>query len=114
MSLAAEIKKAMFAAMKAKNNVEKEIFRVALGEIDTAISRADDEQISDAEIQGILRKLIKSNREAHDATSDEVTKAQLEKENEALARFLPKTLTVEEILANLSEVAGAIKADPGQ
>jgi uncharacterized protein YqeY len=55
MSLAAEIKKAMFAAMKAKSNVEKEIFRVALGEIDTAASRAEDENLSDAEIQAILK-----------------------------------------------------------
>ena len=114
MSLAAEIKKSMFAAMKAKNTIEKEIFRVALGEIDTAASRADDENLSDAEIQAILKKLIKSNREAHDATPDEDTKAKLIVEISALERFLPQTLSVEQILAALDGVAAQIKAAPSQ
>lgn len=114
MSLPAEIKKAMFAAMKAKNTVEKEILRVSLGEIDTAISRSPDETISDAEVQAILKKLIKSNREAHDATPDEATRAKLIEENHILERFLPQTLSVEQIVSALSEVAEQIKAAPNQ
>ena len=114
MSLEAEIKKAMFAAMKAKNNVEKEIFRVALGEITTAASRAPDENLSDSEIQAILKKLIKSNREAMDASSDEEDKSKLAEESEALQRFLPQALSVDEIKAVLSEVADQIKAAPNQ
>lgn len=114
MSLAAEIKKAMFAAMKAKNVVEKEILRVSLGEIDTAVSRSPDESISDAEVQAILKKLMKSNREAHDATPDEATRAKLIEENTVIERFLPKTLSVEQIVSALSEVAAQIKATPNQ
>jgi uncharacterized protein YqeY len=112
MSLAAEIKKAMFAAMKAKNDVEKEIFRVALGEIDTALSRSDSEQLSDAEVQSILKKLIKSNREAHDATSDEATRAKLLQENAAIERFLPKALSVPQIVQLLESVKAQIQAAP--
>src|SRR5690348_14021763 len=114
MSLGAEIKKAMFAAMKAKNDVEKEIFRVALGEIDTAASRSDSDQLSDSEVQSILKKLIKSNREAHDATSNEATRAKLLLENAALDRFLPKALSVAEIVQLLTPVAEQIKAAQNQ
>ncbi len=114
MSLAAEIKKAMFSAMKAKNNVEKEILRVALGEIDTAASRAEDENLTDAEIQAILKKLIKSNREAHDASPNAETKATLLQEISTLERFLPKALSVDQILALLSPVSEQIKAAPNQ
>jgi len=114
MSLGAEIKKAMFAAMKAKNDVEKEIFRVALGEIDTAVSRSESDQLSDTEVQTILKKLIKSNREAHDATPDEATRAKLLLENTALDRFLPKALSVAEIVQLLAPVADQIKAAQSQ
>jgi uncharacterized protein YqeY len=114
MSLGAEIKKAMFAAMKAKNHVEKEIFRVALGEIDTAASRSASDQLSDSEVQSILKKLIKSNREAYDAVSDEATRAQLLLESAALDRFLPKALDVAEIVQLLAPVAEQIKAAQNQ
>lgn len=109
MPLAADIKKAMFAAMKAKNIVEKEVLRVALGEI----TKTGDEP-NDVEVQAILRKLIKSNREAHEASQDAAQKADLETEITVLEGFLPKSLSVEEIKAALQEVAAQIKAAPNQ
>lgn len=109
MPLAAEIKKAMFAAMKAKQNVEKEILRVALGEI----TKTGDEP-DDTEVQGIIKKLIKSNREAQAATDDAEVKAKLDLEIDTLSHFLPKSLSVEEIKAALSGVADEIKAAPNQ
>jgi len=109
MSLAAEIKKSMFAAMKAKNTIEKEILRVAMGEI----TRVGDEP-SDTEVQAILRKLVKSNREALDASTDDEQKATLNQEIEALSKFLPQALTVEQIVEALASVADAIKAAPNQ
>lgn len=109
MSLAAEIKKSMFAAMKAKNTVEKEILRVAMGEI----TRSGDEP-NDEEVQGMLRKLIKSNREALDAATDEEQKSVLIQEIEHLQKFLPQALSVEQIVAALSSVADQIKAAPSQ
>lgn len=109
MPLAAEIKQAMFAAMKAKQNVEKEVLRVALGEI----TKTGDEP-NDAEIQGILKKLIKSNREAQAASEDTEVKAKLETEIEVLAKFLPKSLSVDQIKELLEPVADQIKAAPNQ
>ena len=52
MSLAAEIKKSMFAAMKAKNTIEKEILRVALGEIQIAESRGEP-AMDDLSVQAV-------------------------------------------------------------
>ncbi len=109
MPLAAEIKKAMFAAMKAKNTVEKEIFRVALGEI----TKTGDEP-DDAEVQAILRKLIKSNREAQAASESEEQKATLDVEISALEKFLPASLSVDQIKEALQGVTDQIKAAPNQ
>lgn len=109
MSLAADLKKAMFAAMKAKNTAEKEILRVALGEI----TKTGDEP-NDSEVQAILRKIIKSNREALAATESETQKEQLEAEIAVLERYLPQTLSVEQIKEALSGVADQIKAAPNQ
>lgn len=109
MSLAAEIKKAMFAAMKAKQNVEKEILRVALGEI----TKTGDEP-NDREVQSILKKLIKSNREAQAASENAEVKAKLDQEIAALETFLPKSLTALQIQEALAPVADQIKAAPAQ
>lgn len=109
MSLAAEIKKSMFAAMKAKNVVEKEILRVAMGEI----TRSGDEP-SDEEVQALLRKLIKSNREALESASDEEQKTTLNAEIASLQKFLPQALSVEQIVEALSGVADGIKSAPNQ
>lgn len=109
MSLAAEIKKSMFAAMKAKNVVEKEILRVAMGEI----TRSGDDP-SDEEVQALLRKLIKSNREALESASDEEQKTTLNAEIASLQKFLPQALSVEQIVEALSGVSDAIKAAPNQ
>lgn len=109
MPLAAEIKKAMFAAMKAKNNVEKEVLRVALGEITKTGEEPDD-----AEVQAILRKLIKSIREAQAASESAEQKATLDEEIVALEKFLPTSLSVDQIKEALSGVAEQIKAAPNQ
>ena len=58
-----EIKARMFKAMKAGNIVEKEILRVAMGELTTEAARPGRNG-SDEEAQAILRKLIKSNEES--------------------------------------------------
>lgn len=109
MSLAAEIKKAMFAAMKAKNITEKEILRVALGEITKT-----GEEIGDGEIQAILKKLIKSNREALSVIEDAEGKAKLEVEIEVLQGYLPKSLGVDELVELLKGAAESIKAAANQ
>lgn len=104
-----QIKAQMFKAMKAGNSVEKEILRVAVGEITTDAAR-DGRKGDDEEAQAILRKLIKSNQESLAASSDAAAKAVLEQEIAVLNQFLPKSLSVEEIVAALAPVREAVVA----
>jgi uncharacterized protein len=104
-----EIKAQMFQAMKAGKIVEKEILRVAVGEITTEAAR-EGRKGNDEEAQAILRKLIKSNEESLTASEDAAKRSVLEEENRILSAFLPKLLSVEEIVAALAPVAAGVKA----
>jgi uncharacterized protein YqeY len=109
MALVDQIKARMFQAMKAGNTVEKEILRVAMGEITTDAARPGKKG-DDDEAQAILKKLVKSNEESLQASQDEAQKAQLRAEIEVLNTFLPKSLGVDEIVAALAPVAEAVKS----
>ena len=104
-----EIKSRMFKAMKEGRIVEKEILRVAVGEITTQAARESGKG-SDEEAQGILRKLIKSNEESLALTEDETGKAALRLEIETLSALLPKALNADEIVVQLGAVRDAILA----
>jgi len=104
-----EIRSRMMAAMKAKNVVEKEILRVAMGEITTEEAR-HGKDMSDADVEKILRKLVKSNGETIKATEDAAARTTLEQEIVVLESLLPKQLGENEIIAALADVADAIKA----
>jgi uncharacterized protein len=108
-----EIKARMFRAMKAGNVVEKEILRVAIGEITTEAAR-DGRRGDDEEARAIVRKLIKSNDESLATVPTPEGRAVLEEENRILAEFLPKTLGVDDILRALEPVHAAIKAAGGE
>ncbi|MFO0762157.1 MAG: GatB/YqeY domain-containing protein [Byssovorax sp.] len=103
-----ELKRRVTAAMKTGNTVEKEILRVALGEIQIADARGT--AVTDESVTTVLRKLIKSNEETLAATADEATKKQLAAEIEVLASLLPKSLGVPEIVEALAPIHAAIKA----
>lgn len=107
--LSDQIKARMFQAIKAKATVEKEILRVAMGEITTEAARPGRVG-SDEEVQAILRKLVKSNEETLIATTDSVQRAVLAEEVEILSSFLPKSLGLEEITLALAPVLEQIKA----
>lgn len=107
-----DIKKRMFAAMKAGKTVEKEILRVCLGEITTAEARAEG-AFSDEDVQAVLRKLVKSNREALAATEDSTAQAELREELDVLQSLLPRALGVDEIVATLEPVAPTLRAAAG-
>src|SRR4051812_47115631 len=62
MALLDQIKARMFQAMKAGNVTEREILKVAMGEITTDAARPGRKG-DDAETLGILKKLVKSNEE---------------------------------------------------
>jgi uncharacterized protein len=106
--LADEIKQRVMQAMKAKNTIEKEILRVALGEIQTIEARTGP--MSDDDMLGVVRKLVKSNRETLAVSESAEQKAQLEEEIRVLESLLPKTLGVAQIVERLDTVKEAIKA----
>jgi uncharacterized protein YqeY len=104
-----EIKKRITAAMKEKRDAERDILRLAFGEIQTGEARAGKD-LTDEEVSQIIRKLIKSNEETLAATAEATAKAVLAKENEILATLLPKALTTDEIVTHLGAVKDAIAA----
>jgi len=109
MALLDQIKARMFAAMKSGNVTEREILKVAMGEITTDAARVGRKG-DDDEAQAILKKLVKSNEETIEASQDEAQKAQLYAEIAVLGDFLPKSLSLPEIVAALAAVADGVKA----
>ena len=109
MALLDQIKARMFAAMKSGNVTEREILKVAMGEITTDAARVGRKG-DDDEAMGLLKKLVKSNQESIEASQDEAQKTQLRAEIEVLNTFLPKSLGLPEIVAALAPVADAVKA----
>ncbi len=102
-----EIKRRVMAALKAGRTVEKDVLRVALGEIQMAEVR--NGSVSDEQAQGIVRRLIKSNQETA-ALSDGERKAVLEEEITILNSLLPQTLDVASIVTALGPVRDAVRA----
>jgi uncharacterized protein YqeY len=109
MALVDQIKAQMFRAIKAGNVVEKEILRVAMGEITTDAARPGKKG-DDEESLAILKKLVKSNEESLAASQDPAQQATLLAEIEVLNAFLPKSLGLAEIVAALEPVAAGVKA----
>jgi uncharacterized protein YqeY len=104
-----QIKARMFQAIKAGATVEKEILRVAMGEITTEAARPGRAG-SDEETLAILRKLVKSNEETLASTTEADKRAVLQQEIEILGSYLPKSLSPDEIAAALAPVLEQIKA----
>ena len=104
-----ELKSGMLAAMKAGRAREKNILRLALGEIQTAETRVP-EALGHDEVERILRKLLKSIGESLAATQDEEQQAGLREEVAVLEGYLPKTLSAEEIAAALEPVRAQVLA----
>ncbi len=107
--LTEDIKKRMFAAMKAGKTVEKEILRVALGEITTAEARAGA-PFTDADVHAILKKVCKGNEETLAVTEDPARRAELEEELVVLRSLLPATLDVDAIVAALAPVTESLRS----
>lgn len=104
-----EIKARMFRAMKAGQTVEKEILRVAIGEITTDAARPGRKG-DDEEAFAILRKLIKSNEESLASVTDPARKEVLEQEIAVLSEHLPRSLGIDEVVAALAPVSDAVRS----
>jgi uncharacterized protein YqeY len=104
-----EIKRRMTAALKQGRGVEKEILRVALGEIQTAEARGPGDASEEA-ATAIVRKLIKANEETLGLTSEASSRQILEQEIAVLRSLLPQTLGVDAIILALAPALEAIRA----
>lgn len=108
MSVVDTLKARIKEAMKAKDDVAKNVFRVVLSDIQLLEARAGG-AVPDAEAHKVIKKLISSNEATLEASSDEATQTQLTQENALLSELVPKPLSVDEIVRALETVAGAIK-----
>jgi len=106
--LSERIKAQMLAALKAGRSLEKEILRVALGEIQTLEARKGE--LTEDEVAAVVRKLVKSNRETIALSADADQRVVLEQEIGILDGLLPKALDADGMAAGLASVADAIRA----
>ena len=109
MPLLDEIKKRLGEAIKAKNDVEREVLRVALGEIQTLQTRTA-KPATDEEAAQIIRKLVKSNEETKAATTDAARAGVLDQEIVVLTALVPKGPSLAELTTALAPVVDAIRA----
>ena len=109
MSLLQQIKARVIEAMKARDNLTKDVLRVAQGDIELAETR-QGKPLTDDEAQKIVRKLIKSNQETLAVVQDPAAIEKLNKEITILEALLPRTLGVAEIITALKPQEDAIKA----
>jgi uncharacterized protein len=100
-----EIKKRMFAAIKANNTVEKELFRTAVGEVTRTGEEATDERMI-----AVLKKMLKSAEETLGLVSDADQQATLKQELALLQTFLPKSMSLEDLKQALAPVAEAVRS----
>jgi len=103
-----EIKARMRAALKAGRSTEKEILGVALGELQTVEARSG--ALTDDEAASIVRKLVKSNRETLELSTDAGQRAKLEEEIGILEGLLPRALDEDGVRAALEPELTAIRA----
>ncbi|HEY1690554.1 MAG TPA: GatB/YqeY domain-containing protein [Polyangiaceae bacterium] len=109
MGIVDELRARMNEAMRGKDEVAKNIYRLAYSEAQLASARSG-KAVTEDEAVAILRKLVKSNEETLAVATDPAQKEALASEIALLAALLPKTLGVPEILAALAPVADAIRA----
>lgn len=96
-------------AVREKDDVARDVLRLALGEVQMAEVRSGKPQ-GDDEVAAIVRKLVKSNEETLAAAADGPQAPALRREIEVLAALLPKGMSVDDLVAALAPVAEAIRA----
>ena len=104
-----QIKARVLRAMKEKDEIARDVLRLALGEVQTAEARAS-RVLDDAEVTAILRKLVKSNEETLAAAGEGPQAPALRQEIELLSSLLPKTLSVPQLIEALEAQRDAIRA----
>jgi uncharacterized protein YqeY len=121
MSLKQTIESDLLKAMRAGDETRKTALRAVIAGIKLAVVEKRHEPFSDEDVLAVIRKEIKSQREAI-ADAHKANRANLVQESEALIAaleaYLPKQLSREEIAAQaraaIAEVGAAGPADMGK
>lgn len=108
MMLLDDVKSRIRLALKAGRTTEREILGVLAGELETV--RARTGSLTEDESANIVRKLVKSDRETLDLSTDVGQRAKLEEEIRILEELLPKALDEAGIRAALAPQLAAIAA----
>lgn len=98
-------------AMKARDDLKKNILRVVLGEIQQAEYKGSG-SITEEDGHKIIRKLIASNEATIEASPSAETQEQLKRENKIMLDLVPQQLDVPQIVTALEPVVDALKGAP--
>jgi len=104
-----ELKAKITVAAKAKDEVARDVLRLAFGEVQTGEAR-QSRPLTDDEVAAVLKKLVKSNEETLALAGEGPQAPTLRKEIEILSSLLPKKLSIPEIVTALASQAEAIRA----
>lgn len=105
-----DIKARIARAVKEKDEIVRDVLRLAVGEIQTAEARAA-RALKDEETAAILKKLVKSNEETLSMAGGEGARGEaLRKEIEVLQSLLPKGMSVDQLVEALGTQRDAIRA----
>lgn len=117
MSMLELLKQKLLQARKSGQSLEMAVLQVVLGEA-SMIEARTGKKASDDELEKVIRKTMLGNQETltllqqkGQAESENFTK--LTSENQFLQSLLPATLSVDEIVSQLGEVAEAIRTAKG-
>ena len=108
-----DIKARITKAMKEKDEVARDVLRVAFGEVQKLEANAGKD-LRDDEVAAVLRKLVKSNEETLVLAPEGAQVPALRREIEVLSSLLPKSLSVAELveaLGSMKEALVAAKSD---
>jgi uncharacterized protein YqeY len=114
MSLLETLKAKLTECRRAGKSVEMGVLQVVLGDASTLEARSG-KKASDEEVEKLIRKTMLGNQETlgileQKGMASSENHAKLTAENALLQALLPKTMSVDEIVAALAETADAIKA----
>ena len=104
-----DIRARVAQAVREKDEVARDVLRLALGEAQMAEVRSG-KPVGEDEAVAIVRKLVKSNEETLAAAADGPQAPALRREIEVLSALLPKGLSVDDLALALAPVAEAIRA----
>ena len=113
MTLLEILKEKLTECRRAGKSVEMGVLQVVLGDASTAEARSGKKP-TDEEVEKLIRKTLLGNQETltlleQRGMAGSENHAKLTTENALLQALLPPSLTVEEILAVLDDLADAIK-----